>query len=42
MRLEGQVNGVDFLVPIKERALILTMVEMEESWTETGQRLFLR
>lgn len=29
MRLEGQVNGVDFLVPIKERALVLAMVRME-------------
>lgn len=29
MRLEGQINGVDFLVPIKERVLVLAMVGME-------------
>lgn len=26
MRLEGQVDGIDFLVPIKERALVLAKV----------------
>lgn len=37
MRLEGQVDGIDFLVPIKERALVAMVMDgrvMDRNSTE--------